>query len=265
MLLDCVASRCALSTIACFHVEERKYTDGSYGSLLSSRPLVVSDLFSGYRFYASKQYLQFYPACLASFLNGNISTLRPSKAYFDFIPPLYEPPYPYTCQSRYIVKLVACVINVFCDLLTVLLPIPLAWNLRLPLRQRLAVIATFGLGAAVVVVSALKTKYLVSSVRDSYDEQWDAYPLWICGIIELDVSLICASAPALRPLVIRYFPDALGTIRSSYRKSTPPGILEAAAAKYDIPLEVNNRDSDQSFVRLKEGVACVESCPLASP
>lgn len=123
-----------------------------------------------------------------------------------------------------------------------MLPIPLAWELRLPLRQRLAVIVTFGLGTAVVVVSALKTKYLVSSVRDSYDEQWDAYPLWICGIIELDVSLICASAPALRPLVARYFPDALGTIRSSYRRSAPPCALETAAAKYTMHFEGSNRE-----------------------
>ncbi|KAL1960775.1 hypothetical protein VTO42DRAFT_6605 [Malbranchea cinnamomea] len=194
---------------------------------------------------------------------------KPAKAYFDFVPPLYEPPYPYSCRSRYVAKLTACVLNVFCDLFTVLLPMPLVWRLRLPLRQRLIVIATFGLGAAVVVVSALKTKYLVASVRDSYDEQWDAYPLWICGIIELDTSLICASAPALRPLVTRYFPNALGTIRMTYRRSSPPGLVEAAAAAAKhaaagLQMDHNNRDSDQSLIKLQNQrhVQSYSSMPL---
>jgi hypothetical protein len=79
--------------------------------------------------------------------------------------------------------------------------------LHLPVRQCLAAISAFAIGAVVVVLNAFKIKYIVSPVGRCYDEQWDAYPLWIIGIIELDTSLICVPVPALRPFFARYFPS----------------------------------------------------------
>lgn len=99
------------------------------------------------------------------------------------------------------------------DLLTMLVPAPIAWRLALPLRQRLAVIGIFGLGTVVCAAGVLKTKYIIDSEKYSYDEQWDGYPLWIAMAVEIDVGIICASAPALRPFIARYLPRVFNSSR----------------------------------------------------
>lgn len=108
-----------------------------------------------------------------------------------------------------------------------LAPAPIAWRLALPIRQRLAVIAIFGLGTAVCIAGALRTKYVFDSEKYSYDEQWDGYPLWILLTVEIDVGIICASAPALRPFIARHLPKVFGSSNgwSSYtiKKSPGPG------------------------------------------
>lgn len=44
---------------------------------------------------------------------------------------------------------------------------------------------------------------------ESFDEQWEGYPLWIATTVEIDIGIICASAPALRPLISKYMPKLL--------------------------------------------------------
>ncbi|KAK2801824.1 hypothetical protein FQN50_007569 [Emmonsiellopsis sp. PD_5] len=146
---------------------------------------------------------------------------RPIRAAWDYTPPLYKPAYEYHCIDRFEMTFPASVMNTILDFLTMLVPMPIAWQLKLPMRQRLAVIGIFCLGAAVVLAASVKTKYLVSAMGKSYDEQWDAYPLWIMGIVELDVGIICASAPALRPLISRYMPNVFGSMNRPHSRPPP--------------------------------------------
>ncbi|PGH31228.1 hypothetical protein GX50_06013 [[Emmonsia] crescens] len=170
-----------------------------------------------------------------AYASGMPFLCNPIGAAWDFTPPLYRPAYDYHCVDRFAVTFAASIGNTLLDLLTMLLPIPIAWQLRLPIRQRLAVIGIFCLGAIVVVASCIKTRYIVSAIGESYDEQFDAYPLWIMSIVEIDLGIICASAPALRPLVSRYMPKVFGSMSRS-RSSRRP-----------MPLSLNSVDpSDRS-------------------
>ncbi|OJD11037.1 hypothetical protein ACJ73_09626 [Blastomyces percursus] len=160
-------------------------------------------------------------AYLTCYCINRIDDLRPIGAAWDFTPPLYRPAYDYHCIDRFTITFAASIVNAALDLLTMLVPIPITWQLQLPIRQRLAVIAIFCLGAIVVAASCVKTGYIVTAMGESYDEQFDAYPLWIMSIVEIDIGIICASAPALRPLISRYIPKAFGTMsrsRSSRRR-----------------------------------------------
>ncbi|KLJ06698.1 hypothetical protein EMPG_17809 [Blastomyces silverae] len=160
----------------------------------------------------------------------HIDDPRPIGAAWDFAPPLYRPAYDYHCVDRFAVTFAASIENAILDLLTMLVPIPIAWQLQLPMRQRLAVIGIFCLGAIVVAASCVKTVYIVTAIGESYDEQFDAYPLWIMSIVEIDLGIICASAPALRPLISRYIPKAFGTMSRSrsYRRRMPLSINSVA-------------------------------------
>lgn len=107
------------------------------------------------------------------------------------------------------------VVALLTDLLVLVLPLPLVWGLQLPFSQKLALIPVFGIGIAIVVVSALRLKYLITApaIDKTYDLE---ITLWT--IIEYNLALVCASLPSVRVLLARMFPRFLrGSSAARYR------------------------------------------------
>ncbi|RDW78748.1 uncharacterized protein DSM5745_05600 [Aspergillus mulundensis] len=142
----------------------------------------------------------------ALFVLFSIFQCRPIKAYWDL-----EPQYPHTCLDDGAIVFSASTINIFTDVVTTILPMPLIWKLKLPTRQRLAVMGIFGLGIIVDVAGAIRTYYVWRSMIASYDTTWEGWPVLLAATVEINLGLICASAPALRPLVNFFMPRLLGT------------------------------------------------------
>jgi hypothetical protein len=107
------------------------------------------------------------------------------------------------------------VVALLTDLLVLVLPLPLVWGLQLPFSQKLALIPVFGIGLAIVVVSALRLKYLITA--PALDKTYDLeITLWT--IIEYNLALVCASLPSVRVLLARMFPRFLrGSSAARYR------------------------------------------------
>lgn len=96
-------------------------------------------------------------------------------------------------------------------------------KLRLPLRQRIVCALLFGAGFVVCIAGGVRI-YFTYQLNTTYDKTWLAYPTWIAGTIELYLGIvstvfpllalltvqIATSIPAIKPLVIRYFPNILG-------------------------------------------------------
>lgn len=85
------------------------------------------------------------------------------------------------------------VVNSACDLLTVVLPIPIIMRLQMPLRQRLGVCVLLCLGFIVTIAGAIRTYFTWKSLIASWDETWFAYPLWIAAAVEIDLGLVRVS------------------------------------------------------------------------
>lgn len=81
-----------------------------------------------------------------------------------------------------------------------LVPIPLAWKLDLPLNQRLGALGMFLLGLLICACGAVKTGYLYT-LFSTYDEIWVASPIWILSALELHIGILCSSAPTIRIVV----------------------------------------------------------------
>ncbi|KAJ6110063.1 hypothetical protein N7486_002298 [Penicillium sp. IBT 16267x] len=128
----------------------------------------------------------------------------PVKAYWEV-----EPTYPHKCMNDGDIVFSASVINIFTDLLVTTLPMPLIWRLKLPTRQRLAVISIFGLGVVVNVAGSVRTVYVWKSQMASYDQTWEGWPILVAAAVEISLGLICSSAPALRPLIATFLPRLL--------------------------------------------------------
>ncbi|KAF9890973.1 hypothetical protein FE257_005230 [Aspergillus nanangensis] len=151
----------------------------------------------------------FVGVCCAMFLFLSIFQCNPVRAYWEI-----SPTYDYTCMHSGAIVFAASVINIFTDFLVTALPMPLIWNLKLPTRQRLAVISIFGLGIVVNVAGSVRTVYVWKSMIASYDTTWVGWPILLAASVEINVGLICASAPALRPLIAFFLPRLLQTSRN---------------------------------------------------
>jgi hypothetical protein len=110
---------------------------------------------------------------------------RPIKAYWDV-----SPTYPYKCLDGGSIVFSASVINIFTDFLVTALPMPLIWSLKLPARQRLAVISIFGLGIIVNVAGSVRTVYVWKSMVAGYDTTWLGWPVLIAASVEINLGLV---------------------------------------------------------------------------
>lgn len=80
--------------------------------------------------------------------------------------------------------------NIFDDLLTTIVPMPLIWRLKLRKRQRIAVISIFGLGIIADIVGAVRTYYVWTMIYNSYDVTWGSWPISLTAAIEINIGLV---------------------------------------------------------------------------
>lgn len=81
------------------------------------------------------------------------------------------------------------------------------------------------MGIIVTVAGIVRTWYIYKSLVTTYDNTWYAYPLWIAAAVEIDLGVICASAPVLKPLLSKIPFSLSGTFSHgiSLKKKTTTG------------------------------------------
>ncbi|KAH7071758.1 hypothetical protein FB567DRAFT_455174 [Paraphoma chrysanthemicola] len=84
------------------------------------------------------------------------------------------------------------------DLIVVLFPTVLCWNIQVPRRQKVALYGIFALSYCTVVVGAVRTWTTWRLFYQSYDVTWLASEVWLWTLLELHLGSMCANAPALR-------------------------------------------------------------------
>ncbi|KAI1462334.1 hypothetical protein F4805DRAFT_474313 [Annulohypoxylon moriforme] len=105
-------------------------------------------------------------------------------------------------------------LNIGIDIIILLLPIPLVIRMQLPKRQKISVILLFATGIVVCCV-ALKRVTYIPTLEASEDYDWDAVPDMILCFIEVNLGIVCASVPVVRPFFSRLLPALLAYGRKS--------------------------------------------------
>ena len=105
------------------------------------------------------------------------------------------------CVSRRAVYLGASVPNVVTDVLLLGLPIPYVWKLNAPVFQRVVLVGMFSLGVFVSVVSIVRLSILMGLDLTSSDVTYNLSQVFIWSLVEVNVGIICACLPSLRPAV----------------------------------------------------------------
>ncbi|KAJ0415562.1 hypothetical protein BJY00DRAFT_317734 [Aspergillus carlsbadensis] len=127
----------------------------------------------------------------------------------------WDPAFPEGCNNLPATYFSTAAITIFTDLVILVMPLPQLMKLNLHRRRKYALIAifltgTFASAASIARLNALY-KYTVTE-----DVSYDAVQILLWSQIEVNVAIISASAPSLRPLFHRIFKG------SSYGRQRPP-------------------------------------------
>ncbi|CVK92734.1 related to L-fucose permease [Fusarium mangiferae] len=161
----------------------------------------------------------------------NVFQCRPTQAAWDVnyderakcIPLLTE----FICSSP---------VNIVTDLAILALPIPVLTGMRLPSRQKTILVLTFTVGIFVTVVDVVRIYYLQQAITaptsttadpqsrfgGQTDFAWNASRSLMWSAVEVNVGMMCACVPTLKPLVLKLLPSMLYDPNGT-RASTPKG------------------------------------------
>lgn len=120
----------------------------------------------------------------------------------------------YHCIDQAMFSISTAGIAVAADVAILMVPVFIAWDLRMPLRRKLAVIFVLSLGWVVAVVGAVRIKFFVEMWYGRFEDP--SYNLWsTLSAVENNVAIMVASGPALKALITRFFPRFFGTTAAS--------------------------------------------------
>ncbi|KAI9799501.1 MAG: hypothetical protein M1833_004023 [Piccolia ochrophora] len=101
--------------------------------------------------------------------------------------------------------------NIVADLVILVLPLPMVWQLQLRLGQKIALTGIFTLGFFVCMTSIVRVVLIFRYLRfNELDFSYYAVPTITWSTLEANVGIICACLPVLRPL----FLSCMGVLRN---------------------------------------------------
>ncbi|KAI8931084.1 hypothetical protein NX059_012095 [Plenodomus lindquistii] len=128
--------------------------------------------------------------------------------------------YKFHCFDEGADVLAASIISATQDLITAILPTFLYWNLRIHIRQKIALSGIFAIGYAGVAIGAVRAYYSWLIFYDTYDVTWWGWDLILTCLLELHIGAFCSNAPAMKVFFKHFFPDT--SIQSSRSNGSAP-------------------------------------------
>ncbi|KAI8962143.1 hypothetical protein F5Y11DRAFT_324019 [Daldinia sp. FL1419] len=141
------------------------------------------------------------------------------------------------------------------DIIILTLPMTLVYALQIPRVQKAALMIVFALGVFVVITSCLRVTTIDIQARTPDPTYYIASTMWT--IIEMNVALVCACLPQIRPLIVKWFPKLMPTHysnsgersekRTAYTSSSLPQSHTSSSGSHSKPEEskwerINNRN-----------------------
>ena len=120
-------------------------------------------------------------------------------------------------------------VNIVTDLALLFLPMPILTGMKLPRNEKFILVATFSFGGFVAAVDVVRIAYLESaalarlqdqginspSTAQQGDYSWIASLSFMWSAVEVQIGIICACVPGVKPLVAKVFPSLLGSIKKA--------------------------------------------------
>ncbi|THW79669.1 hypothetical protein D6D19_01020 [Aureobasidium pullulans] len=162
------------------------------------------------------QYLRIFPTRTMRRLTWLLfATLLPSLFWGVFasificnpVKKVWRPMTPGHCLGTRTYWLSVTSVNIVLDFAVLALPIPVISRLKLPRRQKIALVGVFLLGFFTCAVSIVRLVVVHNAyARHNYTASSAEAVTW--SMVEANVGIICASLLALKPLITFFFPQA---------------------------------------------------------
>ncbi|ERF76570.1 hypothetical protein EPUS_05843 [Endocarpon pusillum Z07020] len=147
--------------------------------------------------------------------------------------------------------------NGFTDVLFALLPCTFIWYLQMDTKKKVALTVALGLSTFAGISAFIKVSHMASLTERS-DLTWETYYLCVWAGVEIFLTIVCGSIPAMKPLWGKYVRQkalpAKGTgsssysnryaSRSGYQKSTEQG-TKSITVHHDFEMEDESRTSSK--------------------
>ncbi|CAI6341711.1 unnamed protein product [Periconia digitata] len=168
------------------------------------------------------------------FIFGSIFQCRPISAYWTEGRPASK------CAEDISGLWISGGMSIFVDLALVVIVLPQVLRLHLNTRQRWSLISIVMLGLLAAGAGLTRIVRVNTTLRkQDFDPSWDMYDLSIWTATEIYVSLICAAAPGMKPLVSKILPKLLGstlasdkhTATTGYKSTHPPDSVELSLSR----------------------------------
>ncbi|KAK1990362.1 CFEM domain-containing protein [Colletotrichum falcatum] len=126
-----------------------------------------------------------------------------------------DPPKDGKCIDTNAFYISTAALTILTDIMFLALPFWIFLGLKMPGRVKIALLFVFALGAVVTVVSILRLLWLIeiSYHLNTQDPTYDIR--FTYSAVETNLAIITASAPALRGLFRRWFPNFFASLKSS--------------------------------------------------
>ncbi|KUJ14478.1 uncharacterized protein LY89DRAFT_736511 [Mollisia scopiformis] len=127
------------------------------------------------------------------------------------------------CINTEVYFYVLAVLNIIVDIVILALPINTLKDMKRGTRDKVVLFILFGVGGFSSISSIIRL-YTIKVFTDSKDPFWDGVPINIWSMIEINVAVICASVPAMKPLFTKSIRDRAVTQRTqrSYNHQMMP-------------------------------------------
>jgi len=182
----------------------------------------------------------------------NIFQCRPIYAAYTWPGPTIS-----HCTDIVTLYLSSAPVNIITDIALLLLPMPILTGLRLPRKQKIILVITFSAGIFVAIVDVVRIAYLQNAALDrlslgdagendkptiieTSDFSWFAALSFMWSGIEINVGIICACVPSLKPIFLKFAPNFIRDMDDG----SPTSSIDVGIENKNEPLSTMNTDAN---------------------
>ncbi len=143
-------------------------------------------------------------------------------------------------------------ISLVLDFWMLVIPLYEVFHLQLSIYKKFSISVMFFFGTFVTVISMLRLRSLITFAK-SKNPTWDQFEVVQWSNAEIDIAIICACLPALRSMVLNYFPNITGSKAGSQLGASSANNMTSLGTKRSATATAMRKTPDAIFMETKPG------------